>query len=323
MRAVLVTAVVLGLGALTPTEGAAKALTPVLARSVVVAPVTGKVRVKVAGTHHTVALREPRRIPTESLIDATHGTVRLVSASAQAGKTQVGRFDGGAFVVRQHRTALTDLVLTSTRRIVDICGGAGAGAAARKRLPPKVIRSLHGNAKGHFRTVGRYAAATVRGTKWTTVDRCDGTEATAGSGVVDTSFGPQTIALGPGQSLVAWCFPPGSAFHGPQYCTALILYPNSGLFGWGIGTRVAGDTPTYDVCLRRPTGNEQCTTHVLGPPDDTGLRTGEIVCQQGAIGGPGLYSIRWIVNGVQAGPALFFTVTLAKPPPGGACEQKP
>jgi hypothetical protein len=32
-----------------------------------------------------------------------------------------------------------------------------------------------GNAKGHFRTKGRYAAATVRGTRWLTQDSCAGT----------------------------------------------------------------------------------------------------------------------------------------------------
>ncbi|MGZ4331685.1 MAG: hypothetical protein ACXVXL_27240, partial [Solirubrobacteraceae bacterium] len=34
---------------------------------------------------------------------------------------------------------------------------------------------LHASGHGKFRTKGRYAAATVRGTIWTTADRCDGT----------------------------------------------------------------------------------------------------------------------------------------------------
>jgi hypothetical protein len=322
MRAVCVAAVLLGLCALTPAEGVAKELRPILARSVLVSPVTGKVRVKAAGTHRFVQLRGPRGVPTGSFIDTRRGTVRLVTAAAAGGKTQSGRFDGGAFVVKQHRSALTDLVLAGTRRIVDICGNS-AGTAASKPLPPKVIRKLHGNAKGSFRTVGRYAAATVRGTVWDTVDRCDGTLATAETGAVNTAFGTQTLTLGPGESLVAYCFPPGSAFHGPQFCLVLILYPNSGIFGWGIGTRVAGDAPAYDVCLRRPSGNEQCTTHPLGAPDEGGLRVGEVVCQQGAIGRPGLYSVRWIIGGAQVGIPLSFAVTSPMPPPGGACEQRP
>ena len=36
-------------------------------------------------------------------------------------------------------------------------------------------RRLRGDANGRFRTRGRHSAATVRGTKWTVTDRCDGT----------------------------------------------------------------------------------------------------------------------------------------------------
>jgi hypothetical protein len=39
-----------------------------------------------------------------------------------------------------------------------------------------VLQTLHGTDHGgRFRTRGRYAAATVRGTVWTMSDRCDGT----------------------------------------------------------------------------------------------------------------------------------------------------
>src|SRR3954465_6554730 len=126
-----------------PGGAAAAALTPVLAHSVVVAPVTGKVRVKAAGTHRSVVLRAARVIRTGSFVDATRGKVGIVSAGTAVGKMQSGRFDGGAFVVKQARSALTDLVLASTRKIVAICG---ARASASKPLPPRVIRKLHGDA---------------------------------------------------------------------------------------------------------------------------------------------------------------------------------
>ena len=38
------------------------------------------------------------------------------------------------------------------------------------------MRQLWGDGKGKFRTKGRYASATVRGTRWLTADRCDGTQ---------------------------------------------------------------------------------------------------------------------------------------------------
>jgi hypothetical protein len=37
------------------------------------------------------------------------------------------------------------------------------------------LQTLRARASGRFRTRGRYAAGTVRGTAWTTTDRCDGT----------------------------------------------------------------------------------------------------------------------------------------------------
>jgi len=319
MRAVWITVGLPGL-LLAASPAAARAATPapVLERSVVVAPVSGEVRVRAKGARHSTTLSRPRSIPTGSFVDASRGTVRLVSAAATAGKTQTGRFDGGAFVVRQQRSALTDLVLATTRKTVDICG---ARTARSKPLPPKVLRSLRGRAKGQFRTVGRYAAATVRGTEWTTEDRCDGTVAAAQTGMVETAVGTQTFDLAPGMSVVAYCFPLGSAFKGPQYCTALVLQPASGIFGWGIGTRI--NAPTYDVCVRSPRGTERCTTRPLTAPDPTGLQTGAVVCQQGRIGGPGLYSVRWVIAGKQLGVPLFFTATLAKPPPGTPCLQRP
>jgi hypothetical protein len=46
--------------------------------------------------------------------------------------------------------------------------GGRASTSARK----KKVRRLWGDGKGRFRTKGRYAASTVRGTKWLTEDRC-------------------------------------------------------------------------------------------------------------------------------------------------------
>ena len=306
--------------ALAPAAQAA-APAPSLARSVVVKPVVGTVRVKPAGAHRATALTAARSVPNGSFVDATRGTVRIVAAGAQAGETQSGSFDGGAFTVRQQRDALTTLVLTSARSAAEVCGTATGKAAASGPLPPTVIRALHGRAHGSFRTRGRYAAATVRGTVWSTTDRCDGTVTTAQQGVVDASNGTQSFQLDPGTSLVAYCFPPGSAFHSPQFCTAVIMQPANGVFGWGLGTRDATDH--YDVCLRAPDGREPCTRYPLSAPDATGLRVGAVVCQQGRLGGPGTYRVRWFLDGAQLGIPLFFTATLAQPSLGDPCLQEP
>ena len=50
-----------------------------------------------------------------------------------------------------------------------------------------MIRRLWAKAKGHFRTRGSYASATVRGTVWLTADRCDGTLTHVNQGTVQVS----------------------------------------------------------------------------------------------------------------------------------------
>ena len=66
-------------------------------------------------------------------------------------------------------------------------------------------RSARSSAKGKFRTKGRYAAATVRGTKWTIADRCDGTltHDLTDSVVVNDFVRHKTIVLHAGQSYLA------------------------------------------------------------------------------------------------------------------------
>jgi hypothetical protein len=75
-----------------------------------------------------------------------------------------------------------------------------ASAAASKTL-----QLLHASAHGKFNTRGRYSAATVRGTKWTVADRCDGTltrDITDSVAVTDF-VRHKTIILHAGQSYLA------------------------------------------------------------------------------------------------------------------------
>ena len=46
------------------------------------------------------------------------------------------------------------------------------------------MRRLWGDGKGRFRTRGRHGAATVRGTKWLTEDRCTSTKVSVKRGTV-------------------------------------------------------------------------------------------------------------------------------------------
>jgi hypothetical protein len=62
------------------------------------------------------------------------------------------------------------------------------GTAGARALGPKaIVRRLFGSGKGRFRTSGRFAAATVRGTVWDVYDRCVGTYVDVKSGAVAVS----------------------------------------------------------------------------------------------------------------------------------------
>jgi Tol biopolymer transport system component len=122
-------------------------------------------------------LTEARQIPVGSFIDTRKGRVALQSAKDRAGTRQTGKFLDGLFQVRQSKKrkakGLTDLVLkgSSFRR----CGRAGRSKTASASLSRRRIRRLRADARGRFRTSGQNSSATVRGTKWTMEDRCDGT----------------------------------------------------------------------------------------------------------------------------------------------------
>jgi hypothetical protein len=76
-----------------------------------------------------------------------------------------------------------------------------ARAAQRK---PKT-RKLWGDGKGKFRTKGRYAAATVRGTKWLISDTCTSTttRVTQGSVSVRDEVKKKTVVVRAGKRYVA------------------------------------------------------------------------------------------------------------------------
>jgi hypothetical protein len=87
------------------------------------------------------------------------------------------------------------------------CPAHGSAAdATAAGVSSKVLQLLHASdSHGRFATKGRYSAATVRGTKWDTADRCDGTLTKVLSGTVSvTDFTTaQTITLTAGHSYLA------------------------------------------------------------------------------------------------------------------------
>jgi sugar lactone lactonase YvrE len=133
-------------------------------------PVRGTVLVKEPGSNRFVELDAAAQIPIGSLVDVRKGEVALTT-TAGGTKTQTSRFFEGIFRLLQPkaRVPITELRLEggSYRKCPK---GLRAGASAKKK-----IRHLWGNGSGKFRTKGKYAAASLRGTEWLTEDYCDGT----------------------------------------------------------------------------------------------------------------------------------------------------
>jgi hypothetical protein len=112
-----------------------------------------------------------------STVDVTRGTLKLTAG----GVGSLFTFGDGTDVAQFKLNKLTQKVGKKKRISAELAltgGDFGAcTSAARAAAGPKgkVVRSLWSSGKGRFRTKGRYASATVRGTQWQTTDQCDGT----------------------------------------------------------------------------------------------------------------------------------------------------
>jgi hypothetical protein len=161
--------------------------TPVIGKTMVVAPVSGTVSVRAPGQAGFTALTVGGSVPVGAVVDTRGGTVQLTSALGD-GRTQAGTFHGAMFQVRQTASGkgMTDLVLrggnfaSCPRRR---SGATGRAAAVSGRKPP-VRRLWSRDSGGRFRTHGRNSVATVRGTRWVTTDTCAGTRTTVTEGAV-------------------------------------------------------------------------------------------------------------------------------------------
>ncbi len=158
-------------------------LAPRFAHSVVLKAISGKVLIHVpGGPSGFTQLTAPRLVPVGTVVDTNAGRVSLTSATPAPTQFQTGQFFLGTFQVEQTRAqgALVSLVIRDSLAR-SACGAPAAHTAA---LSKRILGLLRGSAMGHFRTVGRFAAATVRGTNWGVRDRCDGTLTVVRTGVV-------------------------------------------------------------------------------------------------------------------------------------------
>jgi len=149
---------------------------------------SGTVLIKVNGKF--VPLGAFRQVPLGTELDTTKGSVKLTSPDGSTGTFYQGRFKllPGLDTPVPGKKSKRVIVIVLTGGNFKACPRTTAAASAKKPKPKpkgKTVRHTWGNAKGSFRTKGRYAAATVRGTLWRTADFCNGTLVTVRRGKVD------------------------------------------------------------------------------------------------------------------------------------------
>src|SRR5918994_5461473 len=146
-------------------------------------------------------------VPFGATVDVTAGRLTM---RADVGNLAV--FGGGRVPARFVPRRGTERVGGRTRTLIQLTLSGGSFGVCRRRTTAaagqggrREVRALWGNGKGRFRTRGRFATASVRGTIWRTVDRCDGTLARVRQGVVEVRDLTRgwTVRLRAGQSYLA------------------------------------------------------------------------------------------------------------------------
>ena len=164
---------------------------PVLGKQGVARPVRGTIRFRLPGQRRFQPMLELTAIPNGTEIDARKGRVLLTVLHDASGALDGARFYAGRFIFRQGAGAVPITTLKLTNGTLATChkrapATAGRVLAVAAKIPRSSgSRQLWGDGRGRFRTRGRYGAATVRGTKWLTDDRCDGTLVRVKRGKVD------------------------------------------------------------------------------------------------------------------------------------------
>ena len=141
-------------------------------------------------------------------LNVTQGRARLTTAAGSGADQQsVDAYEGFFQILQGTGTSpVTDLALRN-ENFDAVCGAGGVvpSRVARTSASTKSVRHLWATGKGKFRTVGRFAAAAVRGTQWRTDDRCDGTLITVKTGAVsvfDQTL-KKTVVVTAGHSYLA------------------------------------------------------------------------------------------------------------------------
>jgi streptogramin lyase len=146
-------------------------------------------------------------LPVGVALDARRGQVNLTSEGCRGG-VQTGTFGGGVFSVRQPRSGCGRLDVYLRGGSFKRCAQLARRGSARRASASgtRRVRRLWGrDSGGKYRSHGRHSHATVRGTRWLTEDRCDGTltRVTNGAVVVRDFKRHRSVVVRAGHSYLA------------------------------------------------------------------------------------------------------------------------
>jgi hypothetical protein len=145
---------------------------PVAGKTFDLEPVEGTVQLQCPGETSSSPLTGFKQVPMGCLINTRNGVVDLTASKGASEELQSSHFWGGVFVATQNEGDNQTVGLKlAGRRMCERRGG--------KKPTARISRSGHhgrklwGSGKGNYTTSGSYGSATVRGTTWLVVDRCD------------------------------------------------------------------------------------------------------------------------------------------------------
>ncbi|HET7455813.1 MAG TPA: hypothetical protein VFJ76_09845 [Solirubrobacterales bacterium] len=146
---------------------------PVAGKTFDLEPVEGSIELQCPGETSSAPLTGFKQVPMGCLINTRHGVVDLTASKGSSGELQGAHFWGGVFVATQDEGDNQTVGLKLAGRRMCERRGAGKEPVARISRGGKHGRRLWGSGKGNYSTSGSYGSATVRGTTWLVVDRCD------------------------------------------------------------------------------------------------------------------------------------------------------
>lgn len=150
-----------------PTPPMAELPPPEIGETANAVPLSLGVLIQLPGAKTFAPLITGTQVPMGSVLDTRTGTVQL-SIENSRGSVDTATFYGGVFRLTQAADVATLTLRGGSFRACPRARRASTSAV-------KVVRRLWARGSGAFRTSGRYAVATIRGTTWLTADRCDGT----------------------------------------------------------------------------------------------------------------------------------------------------